>query len=119
MNIWKKGDGMQFANSAVCQGETFIPADTPVDLAAVHVTGRYPDSGYIYNEQSHEAAYVSAGSGYFQMKGGDWQAITVGDVVYFAPLERVAWKADDMTVVIACSPQFNPDKHHEETHDEI
>lgn len=114
MKVWNKGAGMQFRNSDTCYGEVFAIEGVPLDMAVIEITGRYPEAGYIYNDEAHEMAYVSQGGGYFKQKGGEWQALNVGDAVYFAPGERVAWKAENMTVVIPCSPQFDPAKHHEE-----
>lgn len=114
MRIWQKGEGMQFRNSDGCYGEAFAEDATSLDLAVIEITGRYPDTGYIYNDEAHEMAYVSQGQGYFRQKGDEWRHLNTGDVVYFAPGERVAWKSDSMTIVVPCSPQFDPAKHHEE-----
>lgn len=114
MKIWKKGTGFQFRNSGHCYGEAFADKNAPLDIAVVEVTGRYPETGYIYNDEAHEMAYVSQGSGYFKQKGGEWQALGTGDVVYFVPGERVAWKSDSMTIIVPCSPKFDSSKHHEE-----
>jgi len=114
MKIWKKGTSHQFRNGDACLVETFIEEDAPLDLAVIEITGRYPDAGYIYNGEAHEMAYVSRGQGYFKQKDSEWQPLNVGDVVYFAPGERVAWKSENMTIVVPCSPQFDPTKHHEE-----
>lgn len=114
MKIWKKDTGFQFRNSDNCYGEAFAETDASLDLAVIEITGRYPDTGYIYNDEAHEMAYVSQGQGYFKQKDGEWQQLDMGDVVYFAPGERVAWKSENMTIVVPCSPQFDPDKHHEE-----
>lgn len=114
MKIWKKGTGFKFRNSDDCHGEAFAEESALLDLAIIEVTGRYPDKGYLYNDEAHEMAYVSRGQGYFKQKGDEWQLLNVGDVVYFAPGERVAWRSESMTIVVPCSPQFNPAKHHEE-----
>lgn len=108
-----KLEGSVFQNSNHCKGVSFA-ADAPLDIAVVEVSGRYPDAGFIYNEESHEMAYVAKGQGYFKKKGEDWQLINEGDVIYFKPEERFAWKSDGMTLVMPCSPQFDPNKHHEE-----
>lgn len=114
MKIWKKNTGMQFRNSDACYGEAFADEGAPLDMAVIEITGRYPDAGYIYNDEAHEMVYVSRGQGYFKQKGGKWQKLDIGDVVYFAPGERIAWKSEGMTIIVPCSPQFKPAKHHEE-----
>ena len=114
MKIWQKGEGVQFNNSNVCFGESFAPESPPLDMAVIRVEGGYPSSGFIYNEEAHEMVYVAEGNGQFKEKDGAWQDITSGCVVYVEPLTRFVWKSDGMTLVMPCSPQFDPTKHHEE-----
>ncbi|HEU0266390.1 MAG TPA: cupin domain-containing protein [Candidatus Saccharimonadaceae bacterium] len=115
MKIWQKGDGVHFRNSAVCFGEVFAPDGAPLDLAVVTVEGRYPESGYIYNDEAHEMAYVAEGRGVFLAKGDNERVVSTGDVVYCEPGAHFAWRAEHMVLIIPCSPQFDPRKHHEDT----
>lgn len=109
MKTWQKGTGHHFRNSDVCDGEVFAVGDSPVDMATVRITGRYPGRGFLYNEESYEMVYVVSGNGSIETAHGSI-ILNVGDVVQFVPNERVAWDGD-MTILIVCSPQFDASKH--------
>ncbi len=109
MKIWQKGTGYHFRNSDVCDGEAFVADDSPIDIAPIKISGRYPEKGFLYNERSYETAYVVEGTGSIETYEGKTQ-LSPGDAVHFAPNERTAWDGD-MLIVIACSPQFDKTQH--------
>lgn len=112
MNTWKKGQGYEFKNSAMCWGEEFNADETrAINIAHVSVRGAFPEKGWGYNEEAHEMIVVTGGEGSVQKKGEDKCELAVGDVVHFSPGERVRWEGE-LDLVIACSPAFDPSKHH-------
>ncbi len=110
MRHWKKNTGFGFKNSDDCYGFSYDPQNAPVNIAVITVKSRYPESGYAYNKESHEMAYVANGVGSVEIEGKEKIALSEGDVVYFEPNERLAWDGD-MTLVVPCSPAFQPEQH--------
>lgn len=113
MQHWHAGQGTQFSNSTVCYGEEFAPAGAPLNVAVITIKARYPEIGYMYNLEAYEMAYVVKGTGVVMNKSGEHRDLSVGDVVFFEPNERIAWDGD-MQLVMPCSPPFDPQKHMEE-----
>ncbi len=113
MKKWSEQDGELFSNSENCVGREYNPGSGAIDIARITISGRYPEAGYIYNEEAHEMAFVLRGSGRAMTQDGQVSELTVGDVVYFAPNERLAWEGA-MELLMPCGPAFDPAKHHEE-----
>ena len=112
MQVWKKGDGFQFRNSDDCFGESFDVNGAPLNLAVITIKGRYPAKGHSYNEEAHEMAYVIEGSGKITTSEGQEELLYTGSVVYLKNKEKFAWEGQ-MTLVMPCSPSFDPEKHKE------
>ena len=113
MQHWNKGAGYKFTNSDQCFGEEFSIPGAPINIAVITIKGRYPETGYMYNVEAHEMAYVLSGSGKVSVKDGKTQTLVQGDVVYFSPMEKIAWDGD-MQLIMPCSPAFDPAKHKED-----
>lgn len=110
MKTWKKGTGSSFKNSDECYGESYDIEDAPLNLAIINIKSRYPKKGYLYNLEAHEIALVLAGTGSVEVKNQKKQSLSVGDIVYFKPLDKIAWYGD-MAITTICSPVFDPNKH--------
>lgn len=109
MKVWAKGSGYHFKNSEQCYGEAFVPENSPVDVASIKISGPYPERGFLYNQESYEIVFIVNGSGSVETPEGKTE-LNSGDVVHFAPEERIAWDGD-MTILAVCSPQFDETKH--------
>ena len=102
--------GETFKNSATCHGVSYSSPDIPVDLAEIVIDGRYPEGGWARNRLCHEIVKVLRGSGALVMRDGVTTKLEKDDVVHVPPGEQFAWSGD-MTIIMACSPPFNPEQY--------
>lgn len=116
MKYWQAESGDAFTNSDNCKVVSYAIDEADIDVVSVTITGgRYPENGYVYNDEAHEMAYVVSGVGACKIKGREWQALSPGDVIYFAPKDRLAWQTDkELKLVISCGPAFDSAKYHSE-----
>lgn len=113
MRHWHDDGGEPFSNSDLCFGREYSPDTGTLNVAKISIRGRFPEIGYLYNEEAHEMAVVVSGEGMVQSKGEEPQPLAVGDVIYIAQQERIFWSGN-LDLIIPCSPAYNPDKHHVE-----
>lgn len=105
-----KVDGQHFTNSKTCQGESFTVPGAPLDIAEITITGRYPESGWARNKESHEMVRVQSGNGQLLLKSGETTELSQGEAVHVPPGIWFAWNGD-MTITMACSPAFKPEQY--------
>lgn len=101
--------GQPFTNSNTCHGTVFV-ADAPLDIAEIVITGRYPEQGWARNLESHEMVRVLDGAGRLQLRSGETTELREGDTIHVSPKIWFAWEGS-MTVLMACSPAFNPGQY--------
>jgi hypothetical protein len=111
MKLWRDEDGEEFSNSDVCFGKSFSASIGAVDVAKISIRGNYPATGWSYNEEAHEMAVITRGSGWIEVKNGERHTLNAGDVVHVAPMERFRW-GGNMDMIVPCGPAFKPGKHH-------
>lgn len=102
--------GQKFTNSDTCHGVSFASEDAPLDMAEITINGRYPEQGWARNHQSHEMVRVMNGQGKLWLKDDATIELTVGEVIHIRPNTWFAWEGD-MTILMTCSPAFNPDQY--------
>lgn len=71
MKIVKFKEAQQFSNSDKCLVYEYELADKDINCATAIISGRYPDTGYCYNENCKELVYVIDGQGTLNIKGGE------------------------------------------------
>ena len=98
--------GEVFKNSATCEGIAFTP-DAPLDMAEITISGRYSESGWAKNRKSHEIVRVLGGTGSLQLRDADTVCLAEGHVVHVPAGRWFAW-GGNMTILMACSPAFDP-----------
>ena len=107
-------DGEQFTNSANCHGRSFAIPDAPLDLTEITIRGRYPESGWAMNKESHEIVRVLSGAGSLAIRDKDAISLEEGVVVHVPPNEWFAWQSEageEMKILMACSPSFNMEQY--------
>lgn len=102
--------GRSFENSSTCRGVSYSVPNAQLDLAQIEITGRYPESGWARNQECDEMVRVLRGAGSVVMRNLESIAIESGDVVHIPAGEWFAWDGN-MTILMACSPMFDPDKY--------
>ena len=104
-----KMNGVAFQNSSTCKGLSFAEY-APLDLATIEISGRYPENGWARNLESHEMVYVLQGSGSLMTRDGETTDLVGSDVIHVSPDTWFAWNGN-MTILMACSPAFNPEQY--------
>lgn len=105
-----KLNGVPFVNSNTCKGLVFAASSAPLDMAEIVISGRYPESGWARNLESHEIVRVLRGTGNLTLRDGGAKDLAEGDAVHVPPKTWFAWSGD-MTILMACSPAFNPGQY--------
>lgn len=95
------------SEKCVCQEYNFGSPD--LDLGVCKITGRYPDSGVVYNEKSKELVYVLEGNGtlYINELEIPFQA---QDAILIEPQEKYYFDAN-CTVALICNPAWQKENH--------
>ncbi len=102
--------GQPFENSSTCHGISYTVPEAPLDLAEITIDGRYPETGWARNRDCHEIVRVLRGAGRLALRDGVVTHIEAGDVIHVPPSEWFAWSGD-MTILMACSPAFDPEQY--------
>lgn len=111
MIVSKANTAVPFENSPACEGVSYGGTGEDIDGALIRVDGRYPDSGFLVNEQSKELVYITSGSGRLLARDGGHD-FTSGDVIFIDNREEFAWSGT-FEGFFATSPRFDPTQHRE------
>lgn len=95
--------------NAPIKAHEYDTGSNQINIAEVELHGRYPKTGVVYNETSHELAYVLDGRASLTC-GGITTVFERGDVVLIDPHERYYWDGV-ATLLISCAPTWIPKQH--------
>jgi len=110
MKIVKFGEAQKFSNSDKCIGYEYELNDKDINCATAIISGRYPDSGYCYNENCKELIYVIQGTGIIKIKDKESISFKEKDVILINKGEIYYWSGDFM-IVMPCIPAWYPEQH--------
>lgn len=99
-----------FSNGPTCEGVSFVASEAPLDIAAITISGRYPERGWAQNEVVHEMVYIADGLGSLALRSGEIVRLASGSAVHVPAGEWFAWEGE-MKLVMACQPAFSPDQY--------
>ncbi len=105
-------DAEKFENAATCYGyEANFGSGATMNGAVITVNGRYPEKGYVLNEECSELAFIVRGSGKV-CTASETVEFNLHDSIYLEPGEKFYWEGDfDMYTI--CTPAFYPEQHKE------
>ena len=83
--------------------------DESISGAVAQINGRYPEKGFAENGFT-ELAFVISGNG-FVVTPEERKEIDAGDEVLIDQNEKYAWEARSITLFMATTPKFDPNKH--------
>ena len=106
-----KNQTHKFQNSDVCTAIEYPLGDENINGAVIELSGRYPDTGRVVNEECKELAYVISGSGKVVVEGEEVE-LKEGGLVLIEPGERYYWDGN-MTMFVPCTPAWYPEQHKE------
>ena len=110
MKIVKFEQAQQFSNSDKCLVYEYDLNDKDINCATAIINGRYPDTGYCYNEECKELIYVVKGKGTINIKDGETIKFKEKDVILMGKGEAYYW-AGDCTIIMPCTPAWYPEQH--------
>lgn len=110
MKVIKKSETNRFENSDKCAAFEYPLENPDINLAVVEVSGRYPDKGYVANEECTEIAYVLTGKGIVTFRDGESVELEVGDVILLEKGEQYYW-GGNCSLCIPCTPAWYPEQH--------
>jgi len=110
MKIVKYENTEKFSNSDNCTVWEYPLNDNDINCAVAKITGRYPDTGYCYNENCKELIYVIEGSGTLNTKNGEIIEFKEKDVVLIDKGEVYYWDGN-CTIAMPCTPAWYPEQH--------
>lgn len=89
--------------------EHHVDEEKMIDCAVVELNGRYPNTGWVINQQCKELGYVRSGKGQIVIEDKTFP-LSAGDVVLIQPGEKYFWHGE-MSIVISCTPSWHPEQH--------
>lgn len=110
MKLVKFADAQQFSNSDKCLVCEYELNDKDINCATAVISGRYPDTGYCYNEKCKELIYVIKGKGNIYIKNGDVIEFKEKDVILIDKGEIYYWDGN-CTIVMPCTPAWYQEQH--------
>jgi mannose-6-phosphate isomerase-like protein (cupin superfamily) len=109
MKLTRKNQTQTHVNGPACSVVEYPMDDARINVAIVHLTGRYPDAGAAMNLACAELAYVAAGSGTVTVDEKE-TAFAEGDAVLIEPNEKFFWDGT-MTLIMPCAPAWEPGQY--------
>ena len=106
----KKEDAKKVANSDKCTVWEYNTKTENFNVATSFINGRYPDKKRVVNLELEELYYVQSGSATIHSEKGKF-VIEEGDVYLFDKGEKFWLDANKLSLVITCSPAFDPEQH--------
>ena len=109
MKIIKAEDSHTIESTKSCIATEYPTTSEDINIARVKISGRFPESGVMWNTIVEEIVYVESGSGKVVIDTVV-AAIKTGDVVLYQKNEKVFWEGE-MTLLIACTPAWSVQQH--------
>lgn len=106
----KKADAKKVENSDKCTVWEYDTKTENFNVATAYIDGRFPDEKRVVNLKLEEIYYVRSGSAVIHSEKGDFN-IQKGDVYLFEKGEKFWLDANELSLVVTCSPAFDPAQH--------
>ena len=106
----KKENAKQVSNSDKCTVWEYDTKTKNFNVATAFIDGRFPDERRVVNLELEEIYYVQSGSATIHSEKGEF-VIVEGDVYLFDKGEKFWLDADKLSLVVTCSPAFDPEQH--------
>lgn len=110
MKVIKLKDAVTGKNSDVCKTLEYSFDDKDIDLGIATITGRFPSSGYAYNEISRELIYVLEGKGTLNFKDSCVE-FSKGDAILIMPEDRYYFDTEYALISMSCTPAWSHEQH--------
>lgn len=113
MKYVPKSQTKEFKNSGKVQVLEYGMDDPDIDGALATVNDKYPDKGFVVNEECKELLYVISGSGKLITKDNS-AILHPGDLALIDKGELFKYEnCDNLIILVACSPAWRAEQHQE------
>lgn len=109
MKFISKEDSEKFEHSDKCTVYEYSFGDKDIDCAIAEISGRYPESGFVVNNECKELIYVLEGEGKVVTRDNVIE-FKEGDAFIIESKEQYFWDAR-CKVLMPCTPAFTPDQY--------
>ncbi len=86
-----------------------LGASDALDVAEIHIDGRYPENGFALNERSDFSVYVVSGQGKLVTKTGE-ALLQAGDAAFVDRGEAYYFEGTKLKTIMTCTPPWDPDQ---------
>lgn len=104
-----KENRIKHEHSPECVVYEYPFKDQDINVAIVEVSGRYPSSGYVTNEQVKEMLFVTSGAGKVVIGLNEYELVK-GDMILIHPGQEY-FIDGNLELVISCNPAWYPEQH--------
>lgn len=113
MKYIAKSQAHKISNSQAVDVDEYLMEDPDINGAVATIKGRYPDTGFVVNEECKELLHVISGSGKLVTKDKSVE-LSPGDQALIAKGEPFRYEnTANLVVLAACSPPWTPEQHKE------
>ena len=109
MKIVRASQTKEHRNSDTCIAKEYPSDEKDISGAVIELRGRYPDKGYVVNNDCKELAFVIEGEGVVAT-AGETQSLRQGDLALLLPGEKYYFEGN-LTMFMPCSPAWYPEQH--------
>jgi mannose-6-phosphate isomerase-like protein (cupin superfamily) len=103
--VIKKSETHKKINSNVCTVYEYLNDNKDLNVAFIEIKGRYPNSGWSFNEVCNEAYCIVSGHGIVNIEGKIFK-IKKGDVVYIDKNKKFYVEGRNLKYFCPTSPAF-------------
>ncbi len=105
----KKENSTKHENSPECVVYEYPSMDKDLNVAFVELKGRYPASGYVFNELVKENFFVASGEGRVVIEEKEYK-LSKRDAILIQPKQKFFIEGD-LELIVSCSPAWYPEQH--------
>lgn len=109
MEIIRVEESHVIQNGKSCEATEYLTSSQNLNIARIKVSGRFPETGVMWNSEVEEVVYVESGEGLVSINGNS-HSIKQGDVILYQKGEKVFWDGI-MILITACTPAWRPKQH--------
>lgn len=110
MKICKFNEAIIYENGNTTVYEYESIHDSDINGAYSVINGRFPETGFSYNEECKEMVYVISGKGTLTVESETFE-VEAKDTILILPNEKFYWIGENLCLFIPCTPSWHPEQY--------